>query len=486
MDERVSAVSSVPRIQTTPEIGHDNRGDEAIAPQATRQARPAAVGRTWPVFSLAMVVLLGLMLVPALTALRRSEAIYTQIRAGQEQFQAAQRAFEALSDNVSTISITVREFLLDNSPDAGRAYRARLTDARRDLEQNITRLRETLPAYEMSVLDGLKTTVDDYVAAVQSVFDWTPQQRLERAAYFLREQQRPNRKTILAVAANLAELNASAYAEQEQQTTLSEQQFKSDLRQSLLFTVLAGLIVSVAGILRMRSLERRAVDARQRAEETTVEIRNLSARLRHAQEDERRTISRELHDEVGQMLTAMRMELGSLERLRGDEPAFSSCLDDVKGLAEQSLHLIRDIAAGLRPSVLDDLGLGAAVQKQAREFSKRAGIPVSASVTGSFARLDDRHAINVYRIVQEALTNCARHARAHEVQITLAGYDDRVELTVRDDGAGFNYPAAAHAGFGLIGIEERVRELGGNVSVRSRTGQGTTIDIRVPLERTKD
>jgi signal transduction histidine kinase len=432
-----------------------------------------------------MASLLGLMLVPALTGLRRSEAIYAEVRRSQAQYQTAQRAFDALSSNLSTISITLREFLLDNSPAAGRAYRERLTDARRNLEDNIASLSETLPAYELSVLDALKATVDDYLAAVQSVFEWTPEQRQQRAAYFLREEQRPSRKSILAVADNLAELNAAAYAAQEQQTNLSEQQFRGDLRQALLLTVAAGLIVSLAGILRLRSLERRASEQRQRAEETTVEMRNLSAQLRHAQEDERRSISRELHDEVGQMLTAMRMELGSLERLRGDELAFASCLTDVKDLAEQSLHLIRDIAAGLRPSVLDDLGLGAAVRRQAREFSKRTGISASVSVAGNFGRLDDRPAIYVYRIVQEALTNCAKHARAHEVRIDLAERGDAFHLMVSDDGAGFDYATGAHGGLGLIGIEERVRELGGSVSVRSRAGQGTTIDVRVPVSASR-
>ena len=484
MDERVSGVSSVPPIQTTPEIGQNNGGVGTIlVAKAPSQSRGGSA-RTWPVFSLAMAVLLGLMLVPALTALRRSEVIYAEVRTSQEQFQTAQRAFEALSDNVSTISITVREFLLDNSPSAGPAYRARLTGARHDLEENIARLRQALPSHEISVLDSLQTTVDDYVAAVLSVFEWTPQQRQERAAFFLREQQRPSRKQILAVADNLADLNASVYAAQEQQTELSEQQFRYDLRQSLLFAVLAGLIVSVAGIVRMRSLEKRGADQRRHAEETALEMRNLSARLRHAQEEERRTISRELHDEVGQLLTAMRMELGALERERDDPAAFEARVADLKGLAEQSLHLIRGIAAGLRPSVLDDLGLGAAVQKQAREFSQRTGIPVAVSVGGQFDRLDDQGAIYVYRIVQEALTNCAKHSRAKAVEISLTGRPDWYELTVRDDGAGFNYPVVGHAGMGLLGIEERVRELGGSVSVRSRAGQGTVIDVRVPTSGT--
>ena len=142
--------------------------------------------------------------------------------------------------------------------------------------------------------------------------------------------------------------------------------------------------------------------------------------------------------------------------------------------------MIRDIAAGLRPSVLDDLGLGAAVQKQARDFSKRTGIPVSVSVEGVLDVLDDRHRTYIYRIVQEALTNCAKHAYARQIAIVLQRRDEQIGLTITDDGAGFVPMSVAHAGLGLIGIEERVRELGGIVTVQSSPGQGTTIRVTIP------
>jgi signal transduction histidine kinase len=429
----------------------------------------------------ALMLLLGLMLVPAVTALRRSQGIYSEIRATQEQFQNTQRVFEAVAQNVFTISITIREFLLDNSPEAGRRYRSRLYSARAELQSNIARLHQILPSDEIGVAQRLEQEVDSYLAVVLSVFDWTPQQRLERAAYFLREEQRPRRESILAVAEKLSELNAALYGAQQRRTTDSELRFRADLRQSLLFTLLTGIVVSASGILRMRSLERRTREQHHRTEQTTAEIRNLSVRMRHALEDERRTISRELHDDVGQKLTAMRMELGTLERLRTTDAAeFDASLAEVKELAEQSLRTIRDIAAGLRPSVLDDLGFDAAVQKQVREFSKRTGIPASVSIDGVFDGLDDRDRTNIYRIVQEALTNCARHAHAHHVGMVLVRRDERIDLSITDDGDGFDHTSTGHAGLGLIGIEERVRELGGSVTVRSAAGHGTTIRVTIP------
>jgi signal transduction histidine kinase len=389
--------------------------------------------------------------------------------------------FQALSQNVFTISITIREFLLDNSPEAGRTYMARLDSNRDQLQGNIALLRQILPPDENGVLRKLERELDAYWASIVTVFGWSPSQRAERGAYFLREEQRPRRQSILAVAEELANLNSSLYAQQQKRTTDSETQFREDLNRSVFFALLAGVLVSGAGIERIRWLERRAHEQHQHAEQTSAEMRSLSVQLRHAQEEERRTISRELHDEVGEKLTAMRMELGALERLRAaGSSEFAASLAQVKELAEQSLRTIRDIAAGLRPSVLDDLGLGAALHKQAREFSRRTGTPIAVSVESSLAGLSDRHAIYIYRIVQEALTNCTKHARARRISIHLLDRDGQIELTVSDDGAGFDRAKLSHSGLGLIGIEERVRELGGVVAIHTAPQHGTTIHVSLP------
>jgi signal transduction histidine kinase len=441
----------------------------------------ARIYRTWPVFVLALSVLLGLMLVPTLTALRRSGQIYTEIRGAQQRFRESQQAFETLAQNVFSISITIREFLLDSSPEAGRTYLSKLFASWDEVQADIARLREILPAGERGILQELERELDAYWSSILPVFDWTPQQRADRGAYFLREEQRPTRQSVLAIADELAALNSTLYNQQQQRINNSEQVFRDDLKRSVLYAVLAGILVSLAGVLRIRWLERRAQQQHQEVEQTGEEMRNLSIRLRHAQEEERRVISRELHDEVGQKLTAMRMELGALERLRNTGGGqFDSSLVQIKGLAEQSLRIIRDIAAGLRPSMLDDLGLGAALQKQAREFSKLTGMPVSADIEGEFTGVGDRQRIYVYRIVQEALTNCAKHAHARQVALQINGQGEGIDLKITDDGVGFDPQRTAHSGLGLIGIEERVRELGGDISIQSAPQQGTIIHIRIP------
>ena len=433
-------------------------------------------------FALALLALLALMLVPALTALRRSEAIYGEIRASQEQFQETQRVFAALSQNVFAISLSIREFLLDTSPDAARLYRSRLDTARDQLHADVARLAEILPPDSNSTLQRLKEEVDGYLAAVHSVFEWTAQERGERGSFFLRQEQRPRRESILAVAQQLSTLSAAIYAQQQKQTTESEVWFERELTRSVLYALIAGIVISTGGMLRMRWLERRAAEQRQHAEETTEEIRKLSSQIRRAQEEERRTISRELHDDVGQKLTAMRMELGTLEQLRSTtDGEFDVRLAEVKALAEQSLQVIRHIAAGLRPSALDDLGLPAAVQKQVRQFSGRTGMHASVDVQGPFTTLADPHRTYIYRIVQELLTNCAKHSRAAHVRLSLVDAGEHIELTVVDDGVGFDPGRIPHPGLGLIGMEERVRELGGTTAIRAASGEGASIRVRIPI-----
>jgi signal transduction histidine kinase len=234
----------------------------------------------------------------------------------------------------------------------------------------------------------------------------------------------------------------------------------------------------------MTRLENRSQQERQRAEAAEKELRRLSRQLVQAQEEERKTISRELHDEVGQMLTALRIELKSLQELRaGPQAEFEEHVNGAKQLTEQSLRALKDMAMGLRPSMLDDLGLGSAVQWQARQFSKHTGIPVNVQVDDIPADLPERHRTCVYRLVQEALTNTARHARAKTIHVGVAAHDGQLSVAVKDDGVGFDAAAASARGLGLIGMQERVMELGGELTLASQAGKGTAVSATIPLQQ---
>lgn len=196
-----------------------------------------------------------------------------------------------------------------------------------------------------------------------------------------------------------------------------------------------------------------------------------------AQEDERRRLARDLHDEVNQALTAILLRL---EALSQEEPSRASELGELKRLVNQAMDELTGLARHLRPSALDDHGLVSAVRAQLQLFSASTGMETSFSTRGDASNLGDDEEIAVYRVAQEALTNAARHSRATNVEVELFTDERGTELRIRDDGEGFEPSAPDGHGLGLDGMAERARLLGGELDVRSARGHGTTVALRLP------
>jgi signal transduction histidine kinase len=193
-------------------------------------------------------------------------------------------------------------------------------------------------------------------------------------------------------------------------------------------------------------------------------------------------LSRELHDQVGQTMTALGILLGSIEDLRTrDEDAFRRRLEDLKRLNADAMRNIRDLAMGLRPSMLDDIGLEAALQWQGRQFSRHTQVPCEVKVEGALDVLTDAHRTCIYRVVQEALTNCARHAKASHVLVSVSADEISLNLIVRDDGIGFDSDSKSRGGIGLLGMRERVQALDGNLDISSSSRTGTTVYVQIPI-----
>jgi signal transduction histidine kinase len=178
----------------------------------------------------------------------------------------------------------------------------------------------------------------------------------------------------------------------------------------------------------------------------------------------------------------LRMELGRIDRVRGPVAAeIPAAVAECRQLVDNVVRTVRDLSLGLRPSMLDDFGLQPALEWHIRDVSRRFALTIDLTTRGDLDTLPDPHRTCVYRIVQEALTNCVRHARASRVQVTLDRRGDALEATVSDDGVGFA-PLPRPPGLGLRGIEERVRDLQGSLSVTTAArGGGTTIRVTLPL-----
>ena len=230
-------------------------------------------------------------------------------------------------------------------------------------------------------------------------------------------------------------------------------------------------------ILRIERQNRRRYQEIVQARRT---LQQLSARLVEAQETERRTISRELHDQVGQTLNALLVDAANLAKRIPVEDAISRrYLDNIRTFADSSVNSLRDIALLLRPSMLDDLGLIPALEWQAREVSRRSGIKVKVAAEKVPDSLPDAVRTCVYRVVQETLQNVSRHSGAKSALVSVQQTEGSIVLTVKDDGCGFE--TAKTRGLGLIGMEERVKQLGGRLEIESQPGQGTLLRATLPM-----
>ena len=221
----------------------------------------------------------------------------------------------------------------------------------------------------------------------------------------------------------------------------------------------------------------------QQLERSRQELRRLSASVVEAREEERRRIARELHDELGQRLSALKMDLSSLGHDM-HRPSYDERIAAMMGMLDQTVASVRRIAADLRPMMLDDLGLNAAIEWLGRESARRMGLAVTVQLGEVDPALDGRASTAVYRMVQEALTNVARHARATHVRIDLRQTDSELVLTVHDNGIGFPKNKVHKEGsFGLMGIRERAYLLGGSLEVDNPPEGGGRITVHLPLQK---
>ena len=229
---------------------------------------------------------------------------------------------------------------------------------------------------------------------------------------------------------------------------------------------------------------RAEIEVRQRIEgvllESREQSRQLSAHMEAIREEERKRIALEIHDELGQLLTALKMDVSLLKMRLSDAPALLKKVADMRELVELTILMVRNVANHLRPAALN-FGLLSALEWLAEDFTKRTGISCQLLANGCEPVLDDSHATAVFRVVQESLTNVARHAEATRVHVTVICTEDTLRLNVSDNGCGFE-PAAAgkRDSYGLLGISERARLIGASLQIDSAPGCGTVISICIP------
>ncbi len=434
----------------------------------------------WPVSVFGLGFLLIIMGLSGVASIQETRRIHQQILGVEDSYRQIENVVESIRSDTSRVAVLRRDRLLE--PDASAsAYAMQLAALRAKTDISLAKLRALRTQRSSRPVERLETALQAYLKTVDAEFRQTPGQTRTQ---FVDDGFGSETMPIFAIAEELGKLNDENFESRRLDLSQSVVHLQNDIWETLLTALVLGAIIAGASVFRISTLEKESA-AHQRASELAEErLRHLSQQLVSSQEQERKSLSRELHDEIGQLLTALRMELGNLERSRATGGGETDPhLDQAKKLAESTLRTTRDIAMGLRPAMLDVLGLGPALEWQAREFSRRYNTPIRLEVDGDLRDVPDPHRTYLYRIVQEGLTNCARHAQAKNIHVKLEDAGGKLAVLVEDDGVGFDQHSGVRYGLGLLGMTERVRELCGQMSIQSAPGKGTRIAVELPLKQ---
>jgi len=411
-----------------------------------------------------------------------ASAVWWSARNTQERVAALQNAhmqaavaLAAIRSNVYLNAILTRDYLLDPDPTHAQQYIDQFDTIQDNTKASFDILESSgLDEEQKAALNRLRQEMAAYWDPTEVVLDWSPEEKRAQRTEMLRQRVR-RRQEIFALAEQVETLVTANFVRERQRITTADREFRISLGWTTGFALLLGLGIAGGTLARMLTLE-------QQSHTAESQLRLLSGQIRTAQEQERKYLSRELHDQVGQMLTGLRMELASIARLHGNtESEISSRITLAKGTVEQTLRIVRNIAMLLRPSMLDDLGLAPALAWLIKEVARSRGFEIRSNISAEVDKLADEQRTCVYRVVQEALTNASRHSGARRVEVTLKSDGPWVVGVISDDGCGFDRRSQKSRGLGLLGMEERVREIGGVIRIESSIGSGTRIEFRLPL-----
>lgn len=431
-------------------------------------------------------ILLALMVVSTFTAYRIQESFSELTLAIHRRYVQQQELLTSMRRVLWMAGTTARDFFLNSQPDRVQVLRKQMgaLESERDrLFLDLERVRGT-----DHHTTQLKVRFIDLWDAVGVLSVASPEDR-DRYDFVQREIV-PRREAAGQLLRELETANHQALYESEAALASTRHGAANRLVFMLGASLLVGVLVVWFSLRYADNLEQQTV--RQFAEmvEAKRELERLSARLMEIQEEERTRLSRELHDEIVQTLAVLKIEVTQAQSVALRNPAEAQeRLARAKELAERTIMTVRNIMLLLRPSMLDDLGLGPALQWLVEDFSRRTKIPCDFNENGLQDDLPDSVKTCVYRVVQEALHNCQKHAEARRVRVDVVQTSSELSVQVSDDGKGFvAVPREAIPGrkFGVLGMRERAASLNGSLNLISRSGLGTRVCLEIPLVAARD
>jgi signal transduction histidine kinase len=424
---------------------------------------------------LAIFLVAGVYAVYLTRALQSENKILRDASAERSRRLASIRYFFTVSDTYFGDS------LFDPDPRRSANHRKQLQDSWTRLQAALDNYPAATPNEKLLVGQLQQRSRQHWQQMIQAMTWLGAANQRGMSASFYGGQVMPIRGAVVEITARVEEIDSRQIASTGVEIKRKSEHVGRELGLVLNIALGAALLLASGCLAYILRIERQNRGRYQEILKVRGQLEQLSARLVAAHEDERRSISRELHDEVGQTLSAVLVDAANLaKRIPGDDVVAHGYLDNIRTHADASLNSVRDIALLLRPSMLDDLGLISALEWQAREVSRRGNVKVKVIAENVPELLDDSVRTCTYRIAQEALSNVSRHSEAAQATVAVRVLGDGVLiLTVKDDGKGFD-PARTR-GLGLLGMEERVKQLGGRLQIQSGPGMGTLLQAELPL-----
>ncbi len=432
--------------------------------------------------ALGFCVTLGLWLYTGYAFAGRIEAVQRDAADVAARYTRAQELLSTVRAQVLLSSVRVRDALLNPDPLSLIQYREQVESAHKiilmalaDYEpvvaqsgDQVIRLLGEVEQFHATSIGVLSDAAGRNPAAVREVLNRHIVPRREAALAISEEIQTLNRRTFIAQQADIAQIHRVA----ERQS-----------RRQLGWALVVGLGTLLFTSLYAGQLESRLRDQMARDSRMSSELQQMAAKVIGAQEEERRTIARELHDEVGQVLSAIKVELALAQRAIDSGAASEVTMAEAQGITDGALQTVRNLSQLLHPAALDDLGLPAAIEASLRGLERRYRVRAELQQVDLPNRLPREVELAAYRIVQEGVTNVAKHAHATHCCVRLTQLTDRLLIEVEDDGIGFiedtDRPIVAR-GLGLISVRERANRLGGTFNILSTPRQGTRLIVSLP------
>lgn len=423
----------------------------------------------------ALLALMGALVVDSMRQIGRVSAGTSRLR---QEYRERGALLDELRKSIYQASGAMSDVVLSPAGNSGGA-RAELESIRRRNDATLARyLQLALPDERQAVL-AFRNLEDSYIATILSAIDPGAARGPTAPLDFLRTSVLPNRNRLLDLITQIDAMDDRDTNAGEERIQTLQSEFQRRVENISISAFLIAAVLAISVIVRHQYLERQAARNFDQVQAAKRDLSLLSNRLVAAQEEERRRLSRDLHDEVGQSMTAILIDLGRLESRLPDSGVCRQILAGIRRAAEETVARVRDLALLLRPSILDELGLLPALRWQTREVARRSGLKVKLIADEFDEDLPDEHLTCVYRIVQEALHNCVKHSKAGEARVFVTREPTALLVSIQDNGVGFD--PAQQKGLGLLGLGERAAQLGGVLQIDSHTGGGTVLSVRLPL-----